>query len=135
VETAILRIEQQTFADDSFRIANSQAPYGEAQLADSVDVDWTADIVLRVGCAEVKWQIVRQHREAFPPDLRRDALRAVRESLIIVVDGAIYREERDSAAAIALQRPGHEWPEAFCQTWDSSAPGTSLEKFLPTGLF
>lgn len=137
----ILRIESQTFADDSFKIHDPLGLIVDAELAGWSELRWHNELVQKCG-DDLKWAKVRHYWSDLSSELRRAVLRDVRDSLIIVVDPRLYRFDLEQTFSLAVRRPRAAWPVEFAvwaeeqivdyeiQSILSDSPVSRIEYFL-----
>jgi hypothetical protein len=117
-DSSILRIESQTFADESFRVADASGLVVLGQLPNWTELRWHVELGQRCG-AELKWRRVRSRWADLSADLRRAVLRDLREALITVIDPSIYRFDLEEAIASRVRVPKELWApslQAFVDT-------------------
>jgi hypothetical protein len=125
----ILRIDRQTFADESFKVYDSRGVVVLAQLPGWSELRWHADLVRRCG-RELKWGTVRHHWRDLSADLRAAVLRDLRDALIIIIDPSIYRFDLEQAIVSAVRQPKRLWPEHFRAWVDEHALQYERESIL-----
>jgi hypothetical protein len=125
----ILRVDAQTFADDTFKIADPSGLVIDAQLPGWAELRWHRDLQRRCG-AELKWKIVRRHWGDLDHDLRRAIVKDIREALIIIVDPSLYRFEIERLVERAVNQPRRSWPQPFHEWFDGEAAHYEVESIL-----
>lgn len=111
-EDPFLRFENQTFADESFKIADRHGPIVLAQLPKWSPLSWHAELARRCG-ADLKWAKVRRVWSDLGHELRRVVLRDLRDALITIVDPSLYRFELERSLIAVAGQPKHRWPPQF----------------------
>lgn len=125
----ILRIEGQTFADDTFRIADPSGLVIDAQLPGWCELRWHRDLQRRCG-ADLKWKVIRRHWRDLDHDMRRAIVNDVRDALIIIVDPSLYRFEVERLVESAVRQPRNSWPQAFRDWFERESARYEIESIL-----
>jgi len=110
----LLRVDEQTFADDSFRIYDPDGIVVVGQVPRWSGVSWHKELA-RICGDDLKWSKVRHKWPHLSSDLRRAVTKDLRDSLIIVVDPSLYRFDLERTIASAVNEPESKWPYAFRQ--------------------
>jgi hypothetical protein len=137
----IVRVHDQTFADDSFKVLDPRGLVVVAQLPHWVGLTWHSELAKTCG-SELKWARVRHRWDDLSPDLRRAAMRDLREALISIVDPSLYRFDLKNLMINAVRQPEAAWPmpfrdwaEAELAKWEAQeiladSPATRIERYL-----
>ena len=139
----ILRVDQQTFADDSFKIVDPRGLVVVGQVPQWAGLGWHSELVARCG-PDLKWARVRNRWRDLSTDLRRATLRDLREALISIVDPSLYRFDLRNSMVNAVGQPERNWPAAFREwaeeelaKWEirevlADSPAARIRRYLTT---
>ena len=137
----ILRIDHQTFADDSFTIVDPRGLVVVGQVPQLAGLTWHQELV-RVCGPDLKWAKVRHRWPDLSADLRRAVMRDLRDALISVVDPSLYRFDLKNLMINAVGQPESAWPAAFrdwaeeeLASWEirevlADSPASRIQRYL-----
>lgn len=100
----ILRVDRQTFADDSFKIVDSSGLVVVGQMPHWAGLTWHRELVKVCG-PDLKWAKVRHRWHDLSADQRRAVMRDLREALISIVDPSLYRFDLKNLMINAVGQP------------------------------
>lgn len=113
-EERIVRIEQQTFADDSFNTHDPHGPVVVGRVPQWAGLTWQKELSRILG-GELKWGKVRRKWPDLASDLRRAIMRDLRDSLISIADPSIHRLQVRDTIESAVKYPRSAWSKEFLE--------------------
>lgn len=125
----ILRVDGQTFADDTFKIVDPSGLVIDAQLPGWCELRWHQDLVHKCG-VDLKWRVVRRCWCDLGHELRRAVVRDLRDALIVIVDPSLYRFDLERIVASAVGQPRGVWPQAFVDWIEDEAARYEMQSIL-----
>jgi hypothetical protein len=112
LDDLFLRVERQSFADDSFKILDPQGLVVVGQLGDWSELRWYSDLA-RICGDDLKWTKVHDRWNDLSAELRRALLRDLRDALITIIDPSSYRLELDEALSEVIGKSESAWTPQF----------------------
>lgn len=137
----VVRVDHETFADDSFKVLDPRGLVVVAQLPHWVGLTWHSELAKTCG-SDLKWARVRHRWDDLSADLRRAVMRDLREALISIVDPSLYRFDLRNLMITAVGQPEAAWPLPFREwadaelaKWEAQeiladSPATRIERYL-----